>query len=340
MSKGNLLLGYGRGKLGDIVLSRSGGRQIARARNREPRNPRSIAQQYQRMAFATAAATASAFKGIVNHSYEGIAYGTPSRSAFMRNAVAWLRAAALSNSVGANFNIKGLPFAQANPLELSRGSLSMNDVSVYGVSEDDVVVRIFLQLKSALATTAFTTQAAYEAELGKLGLVPGDQLTYVALLSTTGVDGYADYGEATNYGTAASYARVTFVKNIPADFSGQLVVGYSFNPALVERVDGVMPSIVISSLEEDARNGLTFDGRINDIPVLAATLIRSQQTSEGEWLRSNSKLHTAMEQRIADEDAMQAYARANDVLGSYSTASAENLGSKLILDNALTQSPN
>lgn len=334
MSKGNLLLGYGRGKLGDIVLSRSGGRQIARARNREPRNPRSIAQQYQRMAFATAAATASAFKGIVNHSYEGIAYGTPSRSVFMRNAVAWLRAAALSNSVVANFNIKGLTFAQANPLELSRGSLSMNNVSVYSVSEDDVVVRIALQLKSAPATTAFTTQAAYEAELGKLGLVPGDQLTYAALLSTTGVDGYADFGDATNYGTAASYARVTFVKNIPANFSGLLIVDGAFNPALVERVDGVMPLLVNQDGEY-----IIFDGRVNDTPVLAATLIRSQQKSEGEWLRSNSKLHTAMEQRIADEDAMQAYARANDVLGSYSTASAENLGSKLILDNALTQSP-
>lgn len=49
MAKGNLLLGYGRGKVGSLVFSRRKGEQIIRARNTAPANPRTNAQLTQRM---------------------------------------------------------------------------------------------------------------------------------------------------------------------------------------------------------------------------------------------------------------------------------------------------
>lgn len=49
MAKGNLLLGYGRGKVGSLVFSRRKGEQIVRARNTAPANPRTNAQLNQRM---------------------------------------------------------------------------------------------------------------------------------------------------------------------------------------------------------------------------------------------------------------------------------------------------
>lgn len=49
MAKGNLLLGYGRGKVGSLVFSRRKGEQIVRARNEHPANPRTNAQLAQRM---------------------------------------------------------------------------------------------------------------------------------------------------------------------------------------------------------------------------------------------------------------------------------------------------
>lgn len=49
MAKGNLLLGYGRGKVGSLVFSRRKGEQITRARNTAPANPRTNAQLSQRM---------------------------------------------------------------------------------------------------------------------------------------------------------------------------------------------------------------------------------------------------------------------------------------------------
>lgn len=54
MAKGNMLLGYSRGSVGDVTFYRDGGEQRARARNRKPNNPRSNRQMYQRAKFAGA----------------------------------------------------------------------------------------------------------------------------------------------------------------------------------------------------------------------------------------------------------------------------------------------
>lgn len=53
MAKGNLILGMGRGKVGDIVMTRGAGEQISRARNRNPKNPKTTKQMAQRAALAT-----------------------------------------------------------------------------------------------------------------------------------------------------------------------------------------------------------------------------------------------------------------------------------------------
>lgn len=53
MSKGNIYLGYGRGSVGDLVLTRMKGQQIGRARNRNPKNPRTSAQMKQRAGFVS-----------------------------------------------------------------------------------------------------------------------------------------------------------------------------------------------------------------------------------------------------------------------------------------------
>lgn len=54
MAKGNMLLGYSRGSVGDVTFYRSGGSQRARARNRNPNNPRTRSQQTQRAIFSNA----------------------------------------------------------------------------------------------------------------------------------------------------------------------------------------------------------------------------------------------------------------------------------------------
>lgn len=71
MSKGNVILGDSSGKLGDIVLYRAAGSQIARLRIRHPKNPRSTRQMVQRVFHATCLKAYSILKDICNHSFEG-----------------------------------------------------------------------------------------------------------------------------------------------------------------------------------------------------------------------------------------------------------------------------
>lgn len=52
MAKGNFLLGYARGSVGDVTFSRVKGNQVAKARNRNPSNPNTIPQAMQRSLFA------------------------------------------------------------------------------------------------------------------------------------------------------------------------------------------------------------------------------------------------------------------------------------------------
>ena len=88
MATGNWLLSGVKGKVGDLVLSKSNGVQITRARNRFPRNPKTTKQALQRMKFAAIAAFYSAFeKDILNHSWQGVKYGGPSHNHFYKLAL-------------------------------------------------------------------------------------------------------------------------------------------------------------------------------------------------------------------------------------------------------------
>lgn len=88
MSKNLGLLQNGSGKIGNVVLQRN---NVQRVRKRQINNPRSQAQQISRMIAATATRTYSAMKGIVDHSFQGIAYGGKSMNYFIKNAMRDLR---------------------------------------------------------------------------------------------------------------------------------------------------------------------------------------------------------------------------------------------------------
>lgn len=83
MSKGNLFQGMARGSVGDVTFSRLNGKQIARVRNRNPRNPRTNPQLYGRAIMATVMRAYSAGREIFDHSFEGVAVGAASQNRFL-----------------------------------------------------------------------------------------------------------------------------------------------------------------------------------------------------------------------------------------------------------------
>jgi len=133
MAKGNILLGMGRGKLGDIVLTRIDGQQIARPRNRQPKNPRTNKQLYQRAVMATVMQAYSAGIKIFDHSFEGKSVGAANQRYFMKINAKALRAS-LAYLINSNANIDvdnaaavcapGVTMPVPNRFIVSEGSLT------------------------------------------------------------------------------------------------------------------------------------------------------------------------------------------------------------------------
>lgn len=100
MSKGNLFLGMGRGSVGDVTFYRANGQQLARARNRNPRNPQTDAQLYQRAIAATISQAYKAGKVIFDHSFEGRQVPAGNQRRFMSVNMRKLRASIDSFLIG------------------------------------------------------------------------------------------------------------------------------------------------------------------------------------------------------------------------------------------------
>lgn len=108
MSKGNLFQGMARGSVGDVTFSRLNGKQIARVRNRNPRNPRTNPQLYGRAIMATVMRAYSAGREIFDHSFEGVSVGAASQNRFLSLNNRVLReylAADINNNQTANKSI-------------------------------------------------------------------------------------------------------------------------------------------------------------------------------------------------------------------------------------------
>lgn len=320
MATGNMLLGLARKKLGDVVFYRSEGQQRSRVRVREIKNPRSAKQSLQRMVLATAAKLAAAYEPIVNHSFEGVAVGVASTRKFRSLAMQTLRAAAATalsdefTTIQADFAIKGAPtIGCAAGVPISRGSLSMAEFTITGDEE--------LSISFTPAAEPITTQAAYEAELAKIGLIPGDQLTVINHFINTDVP-VATFGQESNFAQAVRMARVTFVPVLPENFSGSLVVNGTFNPALVENVKGSISA-------EAGGDALLLSVAASGLgSIMAGTLIRSQKQANGSFKYSPANL-------VVNTEAFD-WNNAQEVYPSYMDGAEDiQVGDTLYLRNAV-----
>ena len=174
MAKGNLFLGMGRGSIGDVTFYRADGQQLARVRNRRPKNPKTEAQLYQRAIMATVVKAYQAGKAIFDHSFEGFSVGAQNQRQFMSLNAKMLRQLVATdintpiatNSQKARVVAPGTSVPVAIPFIISRGSYQQNlftyDSSLVSYKLPD--------------PTAGETVAQYAA---RLGLIAGDIYTFL-----------------------------------------------------------------------------------------------------------------------------------------------------------------
>lgn len=166
MSKGNMLLGHARGKVGSLVFSRANGQQITRARAEVVKNPQTDAQVIQRILLNTVAQAYSRMAAICDHSFEGVKTGQDSMSYFMRTNLNAIRAKIAEQGGIDTDEVFSTPIGQSflasNDYVISKGSLpALNP--------------------SAVANNGMTWAigvGTYNAVLSAYGLQRGDQVTF------------------------------------------------------------------------------------------------------------------------------------------------------------------
>lgn len=191
MAKGNLFLGFGRGSVGDVTFTHANGEQIARARNRAPRNPRSALQLLQRVCLKTSSSAYSLLQELTNHSFQGFAEGTQSQSEFNRLNIQKFREklASYINSGDdqtileceeTNFASRGSSLVEINPYIVSSGTLAALPIAFMGGAASPAF---------AIAVALPSATPSYADVVTALKLVRGDQLTFLSLSVDDTIDG-------------------------------------------------------------------------------------------------------------------------------------------------------
>lgn len=192
MAKGNLLLGYGRGSIGDITLSHYAGQQISRARNRNPINRRTTLQMIQRVILKTISQAYKFLYPIANHSFENAGKASQNQAMFNKLNVAdrrlRLNAGFASGFDGSwdsnaliarqhNFSFKDQMYCPVNDYIISKGSLRGMNATIYGTAANNIVCAVpFIQSSGENLNYADQT---YESVLKGLNIHEGDQLTFI-----------------------------------------------------------------------------------------------------------------------------------------------------------------
>ena len=300
MAKSKSFFGLRTGSTKSLTFQVYRGQQITKDRVTRISNPRSEAQMKQRALIPIVAASRAALKGLIDHSFEGVAYGEQSLKKFSE----------LNLRAGALQVLSYSPNGYSNPgfasLIVSKGSLSDGDVEVEG-SEDSTELRYMFvskgkkDLKFKAANAGDSAEAVLKT-IADWGLTecevvaPGNQLTFL---------------------TVSSVSQVQVGKNIAAlsafDISRILFPSSENTPAQVDDVNGswkVESSVtegasagtlynknVILTIKYNTNKVIEFDVQPTNHPgatVPAGALIRSAYVN-GTWKRSNGIIQFAQD---------------------------------------------
>lgn len=319
-----MLLGYARGKVGDLVFTRIDGEQVSRPRNRHPYNPRTNKQLIQRAIMATIMAAYSAGREIFDHSFQGYSVGTGCQRRFLSLNANMLRtqlAADYENATPEEALAKvTAPKVQTpvpNQYIVSEGSLTQN---LFSLPTDPAATIPQYTLPAPLENE---TVAAYAA---RNNMQAGDIYTFVIFVADRDDVLYKALGVASvSYDTVqrGSFAWVRLIVKNVTDVATAITLQTPLSTLFdVEAstlgnesigvnslADGVQPIDVIKGYESLDDYGLAFG------------LIKSRRDAD---LRSNCTL------TVVNPDEFGLYW--NDILTAWKAGTVEIGSSDLILE--------
>ena len=297
MAKSKSFFGLRTGSTKSLTFQVYRGQQITKDRVTRISNPRSDAQMRQRAIIPIVAASRAALKGLVDHSFEGVAYGEQSLKKFSELN---LRAGALEVVSYSPNGVSNPGFAE---LQVSSGSLRVDDIG-YGLDEDLTGLKVVmstlgknqLKFKAAVAGASAAPILKAIADWGATDcehVAGGNQLTFLTV---------SDIGTVTIGGNEAPLStfdvcRLLFpsqasspkqISDVNGSFKvqGQVAEGAS-------EVNLYNDSVVINIRYNHELKELVFTIQPTNNPagssVAGGTVIRSAQVNNV-WKRSISKI--------------------------------------------------
>jgi len=264
MSKGNMLLGHARGKVGSIVFSRSNGKQIVRAKADVVKNPKTLAQTIQRIMLNTISQAYSKMSAICDHSFEGVKVGQDSMSYFMRQNLNALRKK-VSEAVASGATMEEI--FSFSPL--GSGIFVPND---YLISKGKLPSVAVIDASSDAQMAAVINGATYQTVIDSIGGQRGDQLTFVGVVGSS-IDTLT-----------FKFARIILD---PTDANGDQL------PLTTDFLNGTavnMPNPRNEGAINLAVSGNNVEFDFGDTYIFAGAVIVSRKGSDESWLRSDATL--------------------------------------------------
>ena len=183
MAKSKSFFGLRSGSTKSLTFQVYRGEQITKDRVYRVSNPRTEAQMTQRALIPIVAAARSALKGLIDHSFEGVAYGEASLKEFSKQN---LRAGALSVTSYSPNGVSNPGFAD---LIVSNGSLNVPDGQLVCTSDDNTFISVwnFPPFKFPKADEGASADAiiqyleSYARENNVPFIAPGTQLSFLTI---------------------------------------------------------------------------------------------------------------------------------------------------------------
>lgn len=262
MSKGNMLLGHARGKVGSLVFSRVNGQQITRARAEQVKNPQTDAQIIQRILLNTVSQAYSRMAGICDHSFEGVKAGQDSMSYFMKTNLNALRAKIAEQGGIDTDEVFATPIGQSflasNDYVISKGSLPV--VNASGIANNGMDWNI--------------GTGTYKAVIDRYGLERGDQITFCLVRM--------DEQNVVTF----KYGRIILdPRNDDGTEASMITALFSEGKVNKPNPKNEVADFTFSNIGDAWLISAGYN-------TIAGCIIASRQKEDGTWMRSNSNMIT------------------------------------------------
>lgn len=273
MAKSRSFFGLRKGSTKSHTYSIFNGQQVTKDRVDQVKNPRSEAQMVQRMVLKTAGLAYSAFKQIVDHSFEGTTYGLQSMMAFMRTNTLAVRSNAkqieeIVLPKGKQFEY--VPYQSENfkpgCYVIAKGSAS--PIAITPVIDDTTANKLAVKLlgdsnKATTAADLFALLGIAVGDLCTVCFVWAEQETRFWHFDFVRITALATGDVALTAGNYSEYIKVESTQAVDS-----VVFGTADTP------NGITITVAAANQDADVDN---------DIVAIHSVL------SDGKWLRSNAE---------------------------------------------------